>query len=174
MKKKKRIIIGIIILVIVGMITIFSLKITSQIKEKNEIREQDKKEIQENYDDLNKLANEFNKQQELFDELYQNTFLDSLKEQTETYQTVLKEYHKIVIEMTTIGDKVKEKCQNDYQDSNITKNCNSINKTKESAESVYVKDKQRYNELIEKYNNRNPLEILNFFELEKGENDEAN
>ncbi len=169
MKNKKTIgMIGIILALCIVIGIIYSVsKVNNALKEEEKIKEENKNEIKEKYVQLNEMAENFNTQKKEYDDLYNDTFLNNLKEKEERFIEALNSYQKILKEIQQIAEEIHNKCNQDYQDNTITKNCSSIKKTSESASNVFQNDVERYNILIDNYNTWLNENNINDLKLER-------
>jgi len=150
---KKKIVWLIIPIIIICLIGIFLFwKLTTSIQEEEKMRKEGIEEIQEKYDQLNILAENFNTKRQEYNQLFQDLYLNTLKEKGELFSEKLKEYNDSLNELKKLASMIDEKCQRDYQDTTTSKNCNSSKKTMESAIEVLKQDVKKYNDLIENYN----------------------
>lgn len=151
MKKKTGIIITCIIIAVI-IIGVIVFKISLSIKQENEEQQKNMQTINENFHNLNELAEKFNNSKKEFEQIYSQTFLNTLVAQNDTFIQILKEYDKTLKQITEIAQNIEKICQKDYKDGEITKDCNTIKKTSKSATEVFEKDKETYNNLIDNYN----------------------
>lgn len=158
MGSKKKLILGIITIVMITAITIFILTIVKDRKEKNSNMES----IRNNYNLLTTSINNYNEIRSKYNEMSSVLLIDSYKEKHEEFVSLLEEYNKEMENIDTYITNIKLRCTGIYNDSEINKVCNSYKTVYEKLVNLYISDIDNYNDFITKYNeNKNEeLELI--------------
>lgn len=149
MNKKKRIIIGIIIsLIIITGAIIINIK----IKKDNTLKEENKIAIKNNYNDLSKEVDNYNKIREEYIELASDFFYETYTDKHNDYIEILNKYTDTMNNITKNIDNIDSRCNIIYDDININKICNSYKTLYEKLINLYIYDIKDYNKKITGYN----------------------
>lgn len=153
MKKGKIITIVIVIIgILLGIIFGIS-KIISSIKEDQEKTRKQMEEISVYYDKLNENALSFNTKKQELDTLMEATYYTTVPKNNPSFLKILEEYDAIISQIIENGNKLEEMCSIYYRDSDTMQKCSSYKISYESAMTVFKTDVERYNTLVENYNN---------------------
>lgn len=175
--KKNKIIIGSVLIILLCVVFVFSIfQVSESIKKQEQKVQEEKEEIQTNYQKLNNLAANFNEKKEEYNNQYTNLFYEELPEKAPEFERVLEEYTKIVRQIKEVGQNLEIKCQKDYSDNTIERNCTSAKISAKNAQEVYENDVEKYNKLIINYNSwtksNTTYPKLSLFNKEKEETNE--
>ena len=148
MSSKKKLIIGIISIILVTAITIFVLMIAKDRKEKKNNMEI----IRNNYNLLATSINNYNEIRSKYSEMSTVLIIKSYKDKHEEFVTLLAEYNKEMKNIDNYISNIKMRCTGIYSDSEINKICSSYKTVYEKVVNLYVSDIDNYNNFITKYN----------------------
>lgn len=152
MKKNKLILVVVTILMIILGIILGIFKIIDSIKKDNLKIEQQIKEINEYYNNLDESASLFNSNKEQFDKLMNNMYYVNVKEDNEKVLKVLEEYDEIISKIIDSSKNLENRCNIYYKDIEVMQKCNSYKISYESAMTIFKEDIKRYNNFVDNYN----------------------
>ncbi len=149
MKNKKSLLISVIIIIIVTIIAITVLLVSKERKESKNNMEI----IRKNYHMLSESVTKYNEIRTKYSELTGVLVIDKFKEKQEEINKLMDEYNKEIENIDTYISNINLRCDGRiYNDSEITKVCDSYKETYEKLVNLYVGDVKNYNEFITKYN----------------------
>lgn len=109
--------------------------------------------INDNYNELKEKTDIFNENRiNIYDNILNNFYYEEVNDNYDTWNQLLKEYENSATSMDNTIEVLDEKCNYNYQDSDIKNKCSNYKKTYESIINTLVNDIQIYNEQIGKYN----------------------
>lgn len=152
MKNKKIIIIVIIVLLVIGGITFGIFNFVESLKKDAEQTKQQMKEIDNLYESLNNNAMLFNDKKTEYDKIMGDIYYTTFPSKNEAILKILKEYDEIISNIQKDGNHLQDKCNAYYNSSDTMQKCTSYKISYESAMTLFIADLNRYNTLVENYN----------------------
>ena len=84
--------------------------------------------------------------------VFQDTYYDSLKDSYEKFNNTMQELEKNVDQVVDQSLKLKSHCDTYYSDSSINNKCSTFKQLYEEVMNSFVNDVEKYNELLDDYN----------------------
>lgn len=152
MKKKWIIIITISIILIIGLV----VGVILFVKNFNEDKKQTL-EIMENikikYNEFSPFIDNFSsKRAEFYTAKEELFYLETINDNKEKINTIMSEYDKIVMDVDTISEYLKDNCNRKYSSSSVNNTCNLFKQEYEAVINYYITDLKVYNTLVREYN----------------------
>ncbi len=152
MKNKKVIIIVTIVLSVVSCIIFGIFSFVDAIKKDAEQTKKQMQEIDTLYESLNDNAKLFNDKKTEYDKAMENLYYTTFPSKNEAIVKILKEYDEIIANIQKDGNALQDKCNAYYNSSDTMQKCTSYKISYESAMTLFMADLNRYNTLVENYN----------------------
>lgn len=149
--KKKIIILGISIIILVGITIVFFIK---GIKEDQQQMKDTMKKIIEEYEVFNNQIDTFNDRREELAEVINsgNLYYVNFSENISNVTKILGEYNDIRNKIINDNDYLKKYCQLYYGIQEINSRCQIFNESLTSVDKTFKKDIESYNKMIDDYN----------------------
>lgn len=152
MSSKKKIVIGIIVLIVV-IIGVLIFNLVKSIEADKKIVEENMVTINENYDIFQKYIEQFNQKSELLQkEMGKELYYTSLSSKSTKIVKMLKELDEVVAKIMEINNILEDKCEIYYKDAEVNQKCQSFNVTVENVVTVYKGAIENYNKVVTSYN----------------------
>lgn len=152
MKNKKIIVFILVFFLILLGIAYGIFNVVDMLKKDAEQAENQMREIDLLYEQLNDNAILFNEKKKEYDALMKDIYYTTVPEQNDAIVKVLKEYDEIIANIQKNGNQLNEKCDVYYNNSETNQKCSSYKISYESAMTLFIADLRRYNTLVNDYN----------------------
>lgn len=167
--KKKTIIITSVIVAIILIIGIFTISIIKDKKKTKETMSLIEKEYQTFEQDIEAFNT---KRDEIYSEIFVETYYDTIKGKYQVWNNQLNEYEKKVDSVINNSKNLQKYCNGIYYSKpEINQNCNNFSSLYEEMINSFVTDINEYNKIIKDYNEylqeSNSQETLNFYKTTK-------
>lgn len=151
MKKKTKIMLIVsiiaIILLIVGLFIGSMKKDKKKTQQVMELVLQDSKEFEKNVLSFNE------KREEVYTEVFGETYYDTIKENHDKWSNLLKEYEKTMDKIENTSKNLKKYCNGMYYSkAEVNQKCNDFSSLYEEVNNTFVSDIDSYNKTIKEYN----------------------
>lgn len=152
--KKSLIIIGTVIIIIVilfagAWIWVSGLKEdTAETKKKMDA-------ILKAYPDFNTAVDDFSNLRNQFYEYKEDLYLETLRDNAEAWNNFIKTYEDGIKKVDDTAKELKEFCNLEYGDVNVSSKCITFKANYEAANNYYISDAKLYNELVDEYDKYN-------------------
>lgn len=108
--------------------------------------------IDSNYLELSEKVKDYNTIRKEYLELSSDAFYETYMERHDKYLDILKRYGTVIDEIDINIGEIDKRCDMIYKDSGINKICGSYKKLYEKLINLYVYDFNKYNDLVDGYN----------------------
>ena len=127
--------------------------LTSYAKEVSQTK-QNSVEIQAKYLEFKDILTILNGEREnLYNDVINELSVETIEKKYNSWLETYKEYEKIIEKINGYKNFIKEKCfKINYTDSNIQSKCDSLMLSYETAINYYVKDVNKFNDIVKNYN----------------------
>ena len=150
--KKRIIIIGIVVLIIVGFIiggAIFIKSFNEDKKKTLVIME----EIKVKYKEFSPLVESFSEARANFYTAKEDLFfLESIDDNREEIYALMSDYNNLVMNIHTSSSYLQENCSRKYSSSSVNNTCNLFKQGYEAVVNYYITDIGVYNSFVKEYN----------------------
>lgn len=155
--KKSLTIIG-VVMVIIAIIFTGAWIWVSGLKEDSAITQEKMDKILAAYPDFNQAVNDFSNSRNQFYEYKEDLYLETLRDNAGAWNTFMSDYENIIQKVEDTAKVLKENCDTEYGDVNVSTKCTNFKVNYEAAMNYYINDVDLYNQIVseyEKYNNGN-------------------
>lgn len=152
--KKSLTIIGVVI-IIIAIIFICAWIWAKGLKEDTAATKKKMDEVLEAYLKFNEEVDKFST---LRNELYQNKenlYLETLRDNASTWNTFIDNYKAEIMKVEETAKILKENCDLEYGDVNVSSKCTTFKANYEAAHNYYISDVKMYNEMVKNYEEYN-------------------
>lgn len=152
-KKKKWIIIGIVVVMVISILTVILTILIKNIEEDRENTLKIMDEIGIKYKEFSPLVEEFSKQRTSFYEAKESMlYLETVGENREAIEELLFNYNEIVMKVHNDSNFLQENCNRKYAKGSTNNTCDLFKQGYESVMNYYITDMNMYNTFVGEYN----------------------
>lgn len=152
--KKSLKIIGIVI-IIIAIIFIAAWIWVDGLKEDRAATQAKMDEILEAYPNFNKAVDEFSNLRNQFYGYKEDLYLETLRDNAEAWNTFMAGYANGIQKVEDTAKVLKEDCQSEYGDVNVSSKCTTFKANYEAAMNYYISDVKMYNQMVDEYDKYN-------------------
>ena len=152
--KKSLKIIGIVI-IIIAIIFICAWVWVDGLKQDRALTQAKMDEILEAYPNFNQSVDDFSNLRNQFYSYKENLYLETLRDNAEVWNNFMDSYATGIQKVEDTARVLKEDCQSEYGDVNVSSKCTTFKANYEAAMNYYISDVKMYNQMVDEYDKYN-------------------
>ena len=166
--KKSLLVIGIVLLIII-ILFVGAWIWVDGLKEDTKITKEKMDAVKEAYPIFNQAVIDFSNLRNKFYEYKENLYLETLRDNADAWNVFMKEYADGIQKVEDAALVLKENCDIEYGDVQVSTKCDDFKVSYEPAMNYYISDVKLYNSMVDEYDKYNMENGNKFPKVNKGE-----
>ena len=166
--KKSLLVIGIVLLIII-ILFVGAWIWVDGLKEDTKITKEKMDAVKEAYPIFNQAVIDFSNLRNKFYEYKEDLYLETLRDNADAWNVFMKEYADGIQKVEDAALVLKENCDIEYGDVQVSTKCDDFKVSYEPAMMYYISDVKLYNSMVDEYDKYNMENGNKFPKVNKGE-----